>query len=158
YHGASFRYVAVPSKPIIGVIRDGDTKKPLAGVSIYVMNGEYFMLAYIRTKTDAEGRYRLNGLPKGKGQNIIARPPNDLPYLMVQAEVPDTPGFEPVTVDFDLKRGVWIEGKITDKETGKPVEGQVEYFAVGDNRHLQDHPGYAGTFAPLFDNKPALID
>jgi RNA polymerase sigma factor (sigma-70 family) len=158
YHGASFRYVAIPSKPVIGVIRDRDTKQPLAGVNIYVMNGEYFSLAYIRTKTDAEGRYRLDGLPKGKGQKIIARPPDDQPYLIVHAEVADTPGFEPVTVDFDLKRGVWIEGKVTDKETGNHVEGQVEYFAAGENRNLKDYPGYAGTFTPLFDNKPALID
>jgi hypothetical protein len=77
---------------------------------------------------------------------------------MVHAEVPDTLGFEPVTVDFKLKRGVWIEGKVTDKATGKPVPGQVEYFASMGNRNVKEHPGYSGTFTPAFDNRPALID
>jgi RNA polymerase sigma factor (sigma-70 family) len=158
YLGASFRYVAVPSKPVVGVVRDRDTRKPLAGVSVYLLNGDYFAMAYLRTKTDSEGRYRLDGLPKGKGQKIIARPTDDQPYLMVHAEVPDTPGLDPVMVDFELKRGVWIEGKVTDKATGKPVPGQVEYFASLGNRNVQDHPGYSGTFTPLFDNKPVRID
>jgi RNA polymerase sigma factor (sigma-70 family) len=158
YLGASFRYVAVPSKPVVGLVRDRNTKKPRAGVSVYLLNGDYFALAFLRAKTDAQGRYRLDGLPKGKGQKIIARPTDDQPYLMVHAEVPDTPGLDPVTVDFELKRGVWVEGKITDKATGKPVPGQVEYFASLGNRNVQDHPGYSGTFTPLFDNKPARID
>jgi RNA polymerase sigma factor (sigma-70 family) len=158
YRGASFRHVAAPSKPVIGVIRDRDTRKPLAGVNVYLDSGEYFVLASLRTKTDAQGRYRLDGLPKGKGRKIIARPRDDQPYLMVHADVPDTNGLDPVTVDFALKRGVWIEGKVTDKATGKPVQGQVEYFASLGNPNVQDHAGYSGTFTPLFDNKPALID
>ena len=42
--------------------------------------------------------------------------------------MPDSPGLDPVTVDFELKRGIWIEGKITDKVTGKPVQGRVSLF------------------------------
>ena len=34
YYGASFRHVAAPTKPIVGVVRDKDTKKPLAGITI----------------------------------------------------------------------------------------------------------------------------
>src|SRR5262249_4894908 len=35
YYGANFRHVAAPTKPIIGMVRDKDTKKPLAGVTIH---------------------------------------------------------------------------------------------------------------------------
>src|SRR5205823_4421551 len=61
-------------------------------------------------------------------------------------DVPGSPGLDPVTVDFELKRGVWIEGKITDKVTGKPVRGAVEYFSLYSNPNLHDYPGFTGTF------------
>src|SRR5213078_3324277 len=33
-HGASFDYVAFASRPVRGVVRDKETRKPLAGVSV----------------------------------------------------------------------------------------------------------------------------
>ena len=36
-------------------------------------------------------------------------------------EVPDAPGFEPVRVDVELHRGIWITGRVTDQATGQPV-------------------------------------
>ena len=80
----------------------------------------------VRTTTDAQGRYRLVGMPKGEGNRIMVVPGNDQPYLVSYRDVPDSPGLDPVTVDIELKRGVWIEGKITDKVTGKPVAGARE--------------------------------
>jgi RNA polymerase sigma factor (sigma-70 family) len=148
YYGATFRYVAAPSKPIVGVVRDRDTKKPLAGVTIQsykFANDPYHGENRIGATTDAHGRYRLTGMPKGKGNLIMLVPPGDLPYLPVQVTVPDTPGLAPVTVDFALKRGVWIEGKLTDKVTGKPVSGAaVEYFSMYPNPSLADYPGFNG--------------
>jgi hypothetical protein len=47
----------------------------------------------------------------------------------------------PVTVDVGLKRGVWVEGQVTDKSTGKPVRGRVVYFCLPDNPYLKDAPG-----------------
>src|SRR5262249_54096346 len=37
YYAASFRHVASPTRPIVGVVRDKDTKQPLAGVSIGIL-------------------------------------------------------------------------------------------------------------------------
>src|SRR5262249_34936148 len=95
----------------------------------------------------ADGRYRLVGMPKGEGNKIMLVPGDDQPYVPVHAEVPDAPGFDPVTIDFDLKRGVWIEGKVTDKATGKPVRASVEYFSIYENPNLRDYPGFDGTIA-----------
>ena len=50
-----------------------------------------------------------------------------------------------MTADIELKRGVWIEGTITDKVTGKPVQGQVEYFTRYSNPNLSDYDGFAGS-------------
>jgi hypothetical protein len=96
----------------------------------------------LETVTDGQGRYRLSGMPKGAGNKILAVPPADLPYVVVHAAVPEAPGLDTVTVDFELKRGVWIEGKITDKHTGKPLHTGVDYFALSINPNLGDYAGF----------------
>ncbi len=107
----------------------------------------------VQTTTDAEGRYRLTGLPKGEGNAIRLVPRDDQPYLSVHAPVPNGPGLDPVTVDFELKRGIWIEGKLTDKVTGQPVtDGYVDYYAMAGNPNVRDHPGFEGTIPPSWGN------
>jgi RNA polymerase sigma factor (sigma-70 family) len=149
YYPADFRQVTAPPRLITGVVRDRDTKKPLAGFTVQgyrMASNPLSGLNLVRTTTDAQGRYRLKGMPKGAGNQIVVVPPGDQPYVAVHADVPDGPGFEPVTVDVELKRGVWIEGKITDKAAGKPLPGAVSYFALLRNPHLGDYPGFDGTF------------
>jgi RNA polymerase sigma factor (sigma-70 family) len=153
YYGAGFRHVAAPTKPIVGVVRDKDTKKPLAAVTVrgharLIKPGDYDArdLDIARTTSDAHGHYRLVGMPKGDGYNIVAIPDTDQPYLATKTDVPNTPGLDPVTVDFELKRGIWIEGKITDKVTGKPVKADVQYFSLYTNPNLRDYEGFGGTF------------
>jgi hypothetical protein len=148
YYGASFRHVAAPTKPIVGVVRDKETKKPLAGVKIHsytLATRPNHIDHIIETTTDAAGRYQLRGMPKGEGNKIMLVPLHDQPYLPVHAKVPDSPGLDPVAVDFALKRGVWIEGKITDKVTGKPLKAGAEYFALWANPNVRDYEGFDGT-------------
>jgi RNA polymerase sigma factor (sigma-70 family) len=155
YLGASFRHVVAPSRPIVGGVCDKDTKKPLSGAMIQSYTrrlgpGRFGQFDIVRTRTDTEGRYRLTGMPKGEGYQIVAIPTNDQPYVAVQAEVPDSPGLDPVTVDFALKRGIWIEGKLTDKVTGKPLQGSVEYFSMYNNPNRADYPGSDGVIVYRF--------
>jgi RNA polymerase sigma factor (sigma-70 family) len=153
YYGADFRHVAGPCKPIVGTVRDKDTGKPLAGVTVesnMLANNPVPGMNIVQTATDAEGRYRLTGMPKGEGNKIRLVPRDDQPYVSVHALVPNSPGLDPVTVDFELKRGVWIEGKLTDKATGKPAQGYVDYFALPDNPNVRDHPGFDGTVPPYW--------
>jgi RNA polymerase sigma factor (sigma-70 family) len=150
YYGATFTHAAAPTKPVVGVVRDKDTNKPLAGFTVQsykLANNPIHGIDYIETKTDAEGRYRLTGLPKGKDNKVLLLPRDDQPYVTVHAVVPDTDGLEPVTVDFALKRGVWVEGKLTDKASGKPVQGSVSYYALSSNPNLRDYAGFDGTFS-----------
>jgi hypothetical protein len=138
HYAAAFDLVVPPTKPVVGVVRDKETGKPLAGVTVHTrvisgLPGLHYNL--IRVTTDKDGRYRIVGLPKGQGTKIAASPV-DLPYLPAVEGVPDTPGLEPVTVDFALPRGVWVKGRVTDKATGKPVASGVEYFSLSNNPHL----------------------
>ncbi len=141
-YAPNFRHAAVPTRPILGIVRDKDTRKPLAGVKIKSFGGA-FPQPEIETTTDAEGRYRLVGMPIGRNSRyIVALPGSDEPYVASWKELPDTPFLNPVTVDGELKRGIWIEGKITDKVTGKPLQwGAVDYDPMATNPHLRDYPG-----------------
>jgi hypothetical protein len=145
YYPASFRHPAAPTRPVVGIVRDKDTSKPLAGVTVQcyqLANYPLFGIDIIRTRTDEQARYRLTGLPKGKGNKIMVIPADDQPYLVAAAEVPDPPSLDPVTVRFELKRGIWIEGRLTDKATGKPAQGDIYYLARIGNKAVGDHVGY----------------
>jgi hypothetical protein len=139
YYGPAFDLVVPPTKPVVGVVRDKATGKPLAGVTVHTRQisgtpGLHDNLIHVTT--DKAGRYRIVGLPKGPGNQLIARPA-EVPYLPAVESVPDTPGLEPVTVDFALPRGVWVTGRVTDKATGKPVASGIEYFSLADNPHVK---------------------
>ncbi|MFO0807838.1 MAG: sigma-70 family RNA polymerase sigma factor [Gemmataceae bacterium] len=147
YHGADFRFAAGPTKPVVGVVRDKDTKRPLAGVAIYsdkLGGNPLHGVDIVRTVTDAHGRYRLVGLPKGAGSKILVVPPDDQPYVAPRVDVPDSPGLDAVTLDVELKRGVWVEGTVRDKATGKPVRCSLMYLVRNGNPNLRDYPGFYG--------------
>jgi hypothetical protein len=56
-----------------------------------------------------------------------------------------------------LRRGIWIQGKITDKVTGSPVRAGVEYFSRFSNPNLRDYPGFDGAIR-FFDGVLAKED
>jgi RNA polymerase sigma factor (sigma-70 family) len=154
YYGARFLHAAAPSRPIVGVVRDKDTGKLLAGVTVQshrLAGSQVGGLALVRTTTDSRGRYRLLGMPMGAGNQVKAVPGTGQPYLMAVKDVGKGRGLGPATVHFDLKRGVWIKGRVTDKATGKPWKAQVEYFAFADNPYLREAPGFATDYYLVTD-------
>jgi RNA polymerase sigma factor (sigma-70 family) len=160
---ASFDHVVGPAKPIIGTVWEKGTGKPLVGITV---TDNY----WTKTKTDERGHYRLVGI--GKKPNYIVAATGISFFSVTKWEVADTPGFDPLTVDFELKRGIVIRGRIINKETGEPVKGTVEYHAFGDNPYLkavsaiepaffsQDHRGYTeadGSFFAVALPGPGLL-
>jgi hypothetical protein len=89
----------------------------------------------LHTVTDKDGRYRLTGMPRGEGSLIVAQPPKGSSHLgLLQPVALNQHDLEPVTVDFDLRRGVLVKGRVTDKQTGTAVvQAQIEYFVFEDN-------------------------
>ncbi len=130
-YGARFEWLASPCKPIVGTVRDKRTGKPLAGITVGAAQS-----LYIKTKTDNEGRYRILGAAKSKEYDIVA---GEMPYFSSEHHVADTPGLEPITVDFELKRGIIIRGRVTEATTGKPVPGEIRFVALTENPHLKDY-------------------
>jgi beta-lactamase regulating signal transducer with metallopeptidase domain len=144
--GANFTFEAAPTKPIVGTVRDRATGKPLADVPVesehlagMIVNPHNSLV----TKTDANGHFRLMGMPKGNnvdmsGENVIrVAPAPDQPYFTRNFQVPDSPGVEAVAVDVGLARGQWITGRVTDQATGKPVSALINYFPFLDNPYAK---------------------
>ena len=145
-HGAKFDHAAAPCKPILGVVRDRDTGRPLAGVKlggmVYRENDRAFN-PYITGTTDDLGRYRLAGLTRGDRYRLFVTPGEGQPYPTASFTEPaGTPGLDPSTIDFSLKRGILVRGRLVEKGTGRPVKGSVSYFAFLDNSHAADFPGF----------------
>jgi protocatechuate 3,4-dioxygenase beta subunit len=136
-YAARFDHLALPSKLIVGTVRDKSTGKPAAGVTVGSM-----MYEQIYTQTDAEGRYRIEGAGKHPEYAVAA---GGSPYFnATKLNIPDSPGVEPITVDFELDRGIVIQGRLTDKATGKPVAGHVGWVPLADNPNLKNLPGSTG--------------
>ncbi len=145
-HARRFEHAAAPTKPVEGVIRDKDTGRPIAGLTLHA---EVYRPRYagptggIEATTDPQGRYRLIGLPKAPTYHLAVEQAEGKPYPRVSFRVPATsPAFEPVPFDVVLKRGVLIRGRVTDKVTGKPVSGFVHAFTFRDNPAIKEFPGY----------------
>jgi len=142
-YAAKFDYLAAPCKPIVGTVRDKRTGKPLAGFTVASTGA-------IRCEavTDERGRYRIDGVGKSVSYAIETR---KMPYFGVRKDgIADTPGLDPLTVDFELTRGLVVRGRLFDKTTGQPVKGSVTYVPLADNPNLKDLQGvdthfYVGT-------------
>jgi beta-lactamase regulating signal transducer with metallopeptidase domain len=142
--GAEFTYTATPGRLIEGVVKDAKTGQGLANTEIRsnrFAGTNYIGVMTLRTKTDRQGRFRLAGMPKGKGNQIIIVPNDEQPYFMQELKVPDPPGAGPVEVSLALERGIWIEGKVTEKATGMALPiVRLHYFPFLENKFAQAHP------------------
>jgi RNA polymerase sigma factor (sigma-70 family) len=136
YYGADFTHVSPPCRPVAGVVRDRVTGKPVAGAVVRAEATVGNPFYQVQTTTDAEGRYRLTGLSRGReGQSVsvLALAPEGQPYLGMKQQAGGSASLEPVTLDFRLKKGVWVQGRVTDKATGRGVQSLLMYYVFEDS-------------------------
>jgi RNA polymerase sigma factor (sigma-70 family) len=130
-YSATFTHHALPSRPIVGTVRDRATGQLLAGISVV---SSYYNNRW--TKTDEKGQYRIVGAAKHDKYSVSA---GSAPYLnCTKMDIADTPGLDPLVVDFDLDRGVTIKGRLTDQATGKPVRGYLGFIPLADNPNIKN--------------------
>src|SRR5262249_59116772 len=63
------------------------------------------------------------------GPSVGVLPPGGEPYLPLRQAIPADREAKETKFDFDLPRGVWLEGQVKDKATGRGVPAQLQYFA-----------------------------
>lgn len=133
-YGPEFVHVARPTQVIAGTVRDKMTGKPIAGVTVNSSVQQGWWENAVYATTDADGRYRIVGLPKTARRQVMFFPGEDSPYLPASYAVPDDEGLQAITLDGELTRGVIITGRITDKITGKPVAAGLHYNPLKGNK------------------------
>src|SRR5262249_31774925 len=130
---ANFDVILGPTKEVNGTVRDRRTGKPIAG--LLVEDGH---TGTAKTATDAQGHYRLVGVPKRSHYAISVGGRPGLPYFdATRMDIADPPGLAPVTADFEVERGIEFSGRVLD-DAGRPVRGEIHYEAVPDNPNLKD--------------------
>jgi hypothetical protein len=67
----------------------------------------------------------------------------DALYFNTSVQVPDKAGLDPIVADLELSRGILLQGKLTDKATGKPAAGMVTYFPLYPNENVRNVPGFS---------------
>ena len=120
-YGTTFDHVLGPDKPITGVVRDKATSQPVAGVTVAgQVPGR--MWAVVMTKTDDQGHFRIDGLPKASSYKVDVRPEPGSPYLPSHPPiVSDTEGLKPIGLTLELRRGVAVVGRLIDRTSGRAV-------------------------------------
>ncbi len=145
-YGAEFTYVCQPSRTVHGTVTDAKTGKPLAGVDVGVetISGKTTSGRWLLpTKSDSLGQFRIEGMPKGKGNRLMLLPSDDQPYFMREIEVIDSEGMGPVAMDIGLHRGIWIEGKVVDRKSREPVAGvRLHYLPFLTNKFANELPEF----------------
>jgi protocatechuate 3,4-dioxygenase beta subunit len=155
--GTPVQHVAVPSRPIRGVVRDKTSGQPLAGATVFFgFDGGWWAnaleeepeerLRWGKSVTNKEGRYELLGLAKPLNFKVLAvTPAKGKLYFRREVELRDTPGLAALVADIDMVEGVTVRGRITNKATHKPIVGaRVVYYALSGNPFVSREALYSG--------------
>jgi RNA polymerase sigma factor (sigma-70 family) len=136
--GATFDYIAGPTKPIAGVVRLKKSGKPVEGA--VVRAADPVTHTAVTARTDAAGRYRIDGVPKGEFYEISLNPrPGIDPFLRDSTIVDDTEGLKPIEAAIELPPGVIVTGRLVDKETGRAVQpSYIMYVKAPANAGPED--------------------
>jgi RNA polymerase sigma factor (sigma-70 family) len=143
-HGPQVSIVAEAEKPIRGMVQDADSGKGRPGVVVRLtrINRGDLVAPIAEAKTDAAGHYQIHGARKVKRYMLEVAADTKTGYMPCQVWADDTPGYQPLTADLKVKKGVIITGKILDGSTGKPIRGFAMAAVLNDNPFAKNYPSF----------------
>lgn len=127
HYYARFTHVSEPARTLQGVVRDRETGEPVAGVEVRAD----FNTSVVAT-TGADGRFELVGSRKAGSYNLKAKATAG-GYFLREVSIADKPGIEPLACELEMVKGIAARGRVTDRETGQPVGGTVDYYPLFPN-------------------------
>jgi hypothetical protein len=141
-HGCKFSYPLNRSSPIEGVVRDRSTGKPLPRINL-IGEGTKSDLE-IHARSGPDGKYRITGLPF-ENRWIKAREdgyPLEQKYFDDDRDIPVGRIGETTIHDLQLRGGVVVHVKVTNKKTGQLIDAQVQYRALQSNSNAKEDIAY----------------
>ena len=148
-YGPEPSVVAEPEKRVRGTVTDVDSGKPRAGVRVTLVRNGHDSL-HLSAITDADGRYEIRGARKTATYLVGVDADPDTRHVAARVQVADTAGYEPVTADVKVKKGVVITGKVIDTGTKKPVRGYATIAIMADNKFVKKYPPFGVTAGDFF--------
>lgn len=131
YYGATFEHVASPARTIRVLVRDRISGSPIPDVQVRCFQRDTSRIGV----TDHEGRIELDGCRRSP-RYVIRVNPWRAPYFAKRVRIDDVPGEDPIQTVIDLEGGILVTGRVTDAESGEPVEGNVHYNSLFPNEYV----------------------
>ncbi len=156
FYSAQLEHVAAKSQVFEGAIVDRDSGQPIpdvileSRVNTFTTHGKdgRFTRNHVSntfTATDAQGRYRISGLPRGQSVQFVATA-HASPHLpAIQSVSMEAQEGSNVQINWELQKGVWVKGRAFDTETQQPLVCQVHYYAFSDNPQVRSLKDFNGT-------------
>jgi hypothetical protein len=126
----SFTHTLEPARPVKGRVTDKETGEPLSGMLVEMMPFRANGAQTFRTRTDADGRYRVSGHHADSYWTTVYPPP-DSGYIAFQERRSWPAGARALEINFALARGKLIRGRVVHTESGKPIAGAVVVYEPG---------------------------
>lgn len=147
-HDPNVPILAEPEKPIRGVVKDAESGKGRPNVVVRLIvamrlgEGRFPLAVPIQTTTDAEGRYELRGVLKAPSYMLEVPSDPSTGHVACRFRADDTAGYEPVTANIGVKKGVIVTGKMIDRASGQPVPGFARAHVLINNPFAKDYPEF----------------
>ena len=142
-YGPTLGLVTEREQLIRGRVTDAATGEPRPGVHVLLTRSRSdLLLPILDAWTDKDGRYEIRGAWKASGYMVEVLADTAAGYMPGQAWADDTIGYEPVTIDLRVKKGVIVTGRMIDKGTGKPLLGFAMIGVPQGNPSVKDYPSF----------------
>jgi hypothetical protein len=142
-YGPDCGVVVEREKLIRGQVTELGTGKPRPGVHVILSrSGSDLLPVPLGAWTDKDGRYELHGAHKSNRYMVeVSSNPAD-GFMACQVWAEDSTGYDPLTINLGVKKGIVVTGRMLDRDTGKPVAGFVMIGVPQGNPFLKDYPKF----------------
>jgi protocatechuate 3,4-dioxygenase beta subunit len=136
-----------PAAAITGRVLYEGTRKPAAGVRVscqqqWPSGAPDHYAGFGRAVTDAQGRFRFDGLWPGRYTVLFSDPEKQKAWAAMERVVESAAsGKVALCEEMLLTRGGFVAGKVLDRETGKPVAGAQVGSHRSDRQQWVPGPG-----------------
>lgn len=146
----TFTHTLQPARPVQGRVTDNETGKPLGGLVVEMIPMTRNGGSAFRTRTDADGRYRISGHAGGSYSTTVY-PPGDSGYLIASDRGRAWPvGAKFLEENFALEKAPILRGRVVDADTKGPVVGAAVLY--------QPKPGNPFNRNRAEEKNPVLTD